>query len=769
MAAAALPRLLLAAAVLCAAFAPVSGFTDPSDALGLWELYRTLDSPWQLSGWTSQGGDPCGRGGEQRPWHGVLCRDSSIVALNISGLGVGGWLGLELLKFYSLKILDVSFNNIAGEIPRNLPPSVEYLNFAANQFEGSIPPSLPWLHTLKYLNLSHNKLSGIIGDVFVNMESLGTMDLSFNSFSGDLPTSFSSLKNLHHLYLQHNEFTGSVILLADLPLSSLNIENNSFSGYVPGTFESIPELRIDGNQFQPGFKCASPSFTRSAHSPPTPHPPPSSPPPPMSPPPPAVKENLKHKPEPLKPSLSHSSMYNHNQHRKSHSRVTAAAIATVTGTAFVLLIVGLVLKSCTYSPKSTANNAKSPPANVEKVPKANEVLYSWNSLMNDCEASSSDVIKPERAMRTKVWAKTSKNFLTAKQFQAVDILAATRNFSKECFIGEGFTGQVYRGDFPGGQLLAIKKINMVDLSLSEQDELIDMLGKMSNLKHPNISALVGYCVEFGHCALLYEYAENGSLDDILFSAATRSRALSWKARMKIALGVAYALEFMHSTCSPPVVHGNIKATNILLDAQLMPYLSHCGLARLSQFVSAIRTDSEALNSGKGYVAPELTDPATDSIKADIYSFGVILLVLLTGQKAFDSSRRQNEQFLVDWASPHLHNLDSLERITDPRIHASMPPQAISTLGNIILLCIKKSPELRPPMTVITDKLLKLVQSTGLQKTSTTTQHLEVDAQEPSFKTTRPYFEPSFTGTSLDNTHFHFCSYILHFEALFSLL
>lgn len=86
------------------------------------------------------------------------------------------------------------------------------------------------------------------------------------------------------------------------------------------------------------------------------------------------------------------------------------------------------------------------------VPKANEVLYSWNSLMNDCEASSSDVIKPERAMKKKVWAKTSKNFLTAKQFQAVDILAATRNFSKECFIGEGFTGQVYRGDFPGGQV-----------------------------------------------------------------------------------------------------------------------------------------------------------------------------------------------------------------------------------------------------------------------------------------------------------------------------
>lgn len=92
------------------------------------------------------------------------------------------------------------------------------------------------------------------------------------------------------------------------------------------------------------------------------------------------------------------------------------------------------------------------------------------------------------------------------------------------------------------QLLAIKKINMIDLSLSEQDELMDILGNMSRLKHPNISSLVGYCVEFGHCVLLYEYAENGSLEDLLFSAATRSRALSWKARMKIALGVTYALE-----------------------------------------------------------------------------------------------------------------------------------------------------------------------------------------------------------------------------------
>ncbi|WVZ77497.1 hypothetical protein U9M48_025356 [Paspalum notatum var. saurae] len=673
---------LLAVAVLCASFASAAAFTDPPDAIGLWGLYRTLESPWQLSGWTFQGGDPCGEGGGSGHWRGVFCKGSSVVAM------------------------DLSFNNIAGEIPPTLPPNVEYLNLAANKFEGNIPSSLPWLHSLKYLNFSYNKLSGVIGDVFVGMDSLETLDLSFNAFSGDLPRSFSSLTNLRYLYLHHNEFTGSVILLAGLPLSSLNIENNHFSGYVPGTFISIPELRIDGNQFQPGFKHSPSTFTRRTHSPPpqyVPPPPPPSPPPPSRP---AAKQKPKHGPQSPKPSFEYSSLQSNSHHRKSRSRVTAAAIASGT------------------------------------FPKANEVLYSWSSLLIGSDTSSSNGITSERVPKIKSWSKTSKTILTAKQFPAADILAATRDFNEECLIGEGLTGRVYRGDFSDGQLLAIKRIDMVDLSLSEQDELMDVLWNISRLKHPNICTLVGYCVEFGHCALLYEYAENGSLDDILFSAATRSRALSWKARMKIALGVAYALEYMHLTCSPPVPHGNIKATNILLDAQLMPYLCDGGLTKLSHFVSTTRMkDSENIASAKGYAAPELGDTGGDDIKADIYSFGVILLVLLTGQKAFDSSRRQNEQFLVDWAAPHLDDLDSLERITDPRISGSMPPKAISSLGIIILLCIKQSPDLRPPMTIIADKLVKLVQSSGLQRI---TQHLEVEAQDPSFITTLPYFEPSST-------------------------
>ncbi|GJM90495.1 hypothetical protein PR202_ga06780 [Eleusine coracana subsp. coracana] len=360
--------------------------------------------------------------------------------------------------------------------------------------------------------------------------------------------------------------------------------------------------RIDGNHFEPGFRHASSSFSRSHPPPPQSLPPPQalSPPPPKTPPP-AVKQNSSHRKKSPKPSFGYSSLHSNNHQKKSQSRVTAAAIGSATCTVFVLLIVGLVLKGWKSCPCRLA--------------KANEVLYSWSSLLIGSETSSSnkDITS---VPKIKSWSKTSKTIPTAKQFPAADILAATRNFNEECLIGEGFTGRVYRD-------------------------------------------------------------------------AMRSRALSWKARIKIALGVAYALEYIHLTCSPPVAHGNIKPRNILLDAQLMPYLSDSGLTKLSHFSSTARMKNlEALISAKGYAAPELVDPGSDNIRADIYSFGVILLVLLTGQKAFDSSKKQNEQLLVDWATPHLRHPDSLQRITDPRISSYMPPKAISSLGEIILLCIK---------------------------------------------------------------------------------
>ncbi|XP_078156270.1 protein STRUBBELIG-RECEPTOR FAMILY 2-like [Carex rostrata] len=220
-------------------FSCASSYTDPLDVKTMEDLYGLLNQTTLLTGWMAAGGDPCGQN-----WTGVSCSGSSITSIEISGLGLGGTMTSQLSSLLSLTQLDMSCNNISGEIPSGLPPNAIFINLASNKLVGNIPMSLPSLKNLKYLNVSYNNLSEVVGNAFTDMTSLEILDISFNCFSGDLPSSFGSLQNLHSLYLQHNQFTDSVNFITNLSLTNLNIENNNFSGYVPKQFEVIPELRI---------------------------------------------------------------------------------------------------------------------------------------------------------------------------------------------------------------------------------------------------------------------------------------------------------------------------------------------------------------------------------------------------------------------------------------------------------------------------------------------------------------------------------------------
>ncbi|KAL0453002.1 UNVERIFIED_CONTAM: protein STRUBBELIG-RECEPTOR FAMILY 2 [Sesamum latifolium] len=213
--------------------------TDEWDVEALQNLYISLNRPLQLEHWKLVGGDPCGEA-----WIGVECFQSSIMNLKLHGLGLTGSLGFELSILRNLKHLDLSSNNIVGAIPYSLPPNITHLNLAENKFSESIPYCLENMKHLRHLNLSHNLLSGPLGDVFNGLENLREMDLSFNSFTGDLPPSFRSLTNLSGLFLQNNQFTGSVIFLANLSLSDLNIEDNHFSGIIPEKFQTIHNLSL---------------------------------------------------------------------------------------------------------------------------------------------------------------------------------------------------------------------------------------------------------------------------------------------------------------------------------------------------------------------------------------------------------------------------------------------------------------------------------------------------------------------------------------------
>ncbi|KAL8518902.1 hypothetical protein ACS0TY_010019 [Phlomoides rotata] len=161
--------------------------------------------------------------------------------------------------------------------------------------------------------------------------------------------------------------------------------------------------------------------------------------------------------------------------------------------------------------------------------------------------------------------------------------------------------------------------------LSNSEDFLEIVSEISHLNHPNVVELIGYCCEHGQHLLVYEFHKNGSLHEYLHLADEFSKLLTWNSRVKIALGTARALEYLHEVCSPSIIHKNFKSANILLDMELNPQLSDCVLASL------VPEPDQA----SGYNAPEVTMSGLYTIKSDVYSFGVVMLELLTGRKPFD--------------------------------------------------------------------------------------------------------------------------------------
>ncbi|RWW78064.1 hypothetical protein BHE74_00013727 [Ensete ventricosum] len=210
-------------------------------------MYSSLNSPSQLTGWSSSGGDPCGN-----KWRGIKCSGSSVTKITLSGLQLTGTMGYQLSSLISVTYFDLSKNNLNGDIPYQLPPNTTQINLAGNALTGGIPYSISQMTHLKYLNLASNQLSGQLTDMFGELSSLSLLDLSFNRFSGNLPNSFGSLSSLKTLNLQNNQLSGSVDVLATLSLENLNVQNNQFTGWIPKKLKSIDNLKVGGNSWSSG-------------------------------------------------------------------------------------------------------------------------------------------------------------------------------------------------------------------------------------------------------------------------------------------------------------------------------------------------------------------------------------------------------------------------------------------------------------------------------------------------------------------------------------
>ncbi|GLT50194.1 hypothetical protein SLA2020_236990 [Shorea laevis] len=696
-------------------FLEASATTDTLDVSALQDLYHALNIPPQLNRWKLDAGDPC----EER-WTGVSCSGSSVIHLKLQGLNLTGSLGGQLDNLHNLKHLDVSSNNIIGEIPPRLPSNATYINLACNNLTRYIPHSLSFLTHLRHLNLSHNLLSGPIGNVFSGLKNLKEMDLSYNDFSGDLPYSFGFLKNLTKLFLQNNKFTGSVVYLAELPLTDLNIEDNHFSGLIPQQFRSIPNLWIWGNMFHIGSNYPPWTFPSDNVS---------------------TVQNISSPPSTQSSAIvAYPSLEVSAPNKK---RLSLGAIgSTVAGV--VLVVTGAVLLFAFHIKRSNAqrlNNLESSgnilhslPDNAERAEESPRFSsISPSPVLGTRNVPPAHLTGMDKmSKRGKYFAKQHSLTRNANAYTLAELQLATNSFSEKNLLGEGSLGSVYKAELPNGYVMAVKIINMVPLSFCEEEQFMDVIRTASQLRHPNIVTLLGYCVENGQHLIVYEYVRNFSLDDALHNEAFKP--LPWGQRLYIALGVARALDYLHSQFSPPVAHCNIKAANILLDEELMPRICDSGLAILRPFTTnSIKLKaSEFAIADVGYVAPEHGQPGSDNTKSDVYAYGVLLLELLTGRRPFDSSRPKEEKSLVKWASFQLHDRECLVQMVDPRIRKTFSSRALSGFADIVSLCTQPEKEFRPQMSEIVEYLTSLLQKLGMEK-GNLADGTEADIWEKSFR------------------------------------
>ncbi|KAL5156295.1 Protein STRUBBELIG-RECEPTOR FAMILY 6 [Glycine soja] len=672
--------------------------TDPNDAAAVRFLFQNMNSPPQL-GWPPNGDDPCGQS-----WKGITCSGNRVTEIKLSNLGLTGSLPYGLQVLTSLTYVDMSSNSLGGSIPYQLPPYLQHLNLAYNNITGTVPYSISNLTALTDLNFSHNQLQQGLGVDFLNLSTLSTLDLSFNFLTGDLPQTMSSLSRITTMYLQNNQFTGTIDVLANLPLDNLNVENNNFTGWIPEQLKNI-NLQTGGNAWSSG---------------PAPPPPPGTPP--------APKSNQHHKSGGGSTTPSDTATGSSSIDEGKKSGTGGGAIA---GIVISVIVVGAIVAFFLVKRKSKKSssdlekqdNQSFAPLPSNEVHEEKSMQTSSVTDLKTFDTSASINLKPppidrhksfddeEFSKRPTIVKKTVTAPANVKSYSIAELQIATGSFSVDHLVGEGSFGRVYRAQFDDGQVLAVKKIDSSILPNDLTDDFIQIISNISNLHHPNVTELVGYCSEYGQHLLVYEFHKNGSLHDFLHLSDEYSKPLIWNSRVKIALGTARALEYLHEVSSPSVVHKNIKSANILLDTELNPHLSDSGLA------SYIPNADQILNHnvGSGYDAPEVALSGQCTLKSDVYSFGVVMLELLSGRNPFDSSRPRSEQSLVRWATPQLHDIDALAKMVDPAMKGLYPVKSLSRFADVIALCVQPEPEFRPPMSEVVQALVRLVQRANMSK------------------------------------------------------
>eukprot|EP00249_Psilotum_nudum_P030419 c43020_g1_i1 orf=580-3528(+) len=592
----------------------------------------------------------------------------------------------ELGNMSKLSYLQVNDNHLTGRIPPELGKLQELfeLNLSGNQLEGQIPENISSCASLNYFNVHGNRLSGTIPPDFQNLDSLTYLNLSSNSFFGSIPEELGHIRNLDTLDLSDNNLSGYIPeSVGDLEhLLTLNLCGNKLSGTIPAEFGNLRSILL--------MDLSANHLTGSI-------------------------------PEELGQLQNLNVLYLNNNS-------LSGQIPPELSNCFSLVTLNLSYNNISGEIPSIKNFTRFPAqsylGNMDLCgdsvglfcgahPRSSAGLKTRRmiiGLVSGCLLFTVIVffIWFRRANQPKVFIKGGKPMQGAPRMVILhmdlalhsydDIMRLTENLSEKFVIGFGASSMVYKCILKTGKPIAVKKLyNHYQQNLREFETELETVGK---IKHRNLVTLHGFSLSPHGNLLFYDFMENGSLWDLLHGPVNKVK-LDWDSRLKIALGAAQGLEYLHHDCDPRIVHRDVKTRNILLDENFEAHLSDFGIARC---ISSAKSHTSTNVMGTiGYIDPEYASSSRLNEKSDVYSFGVVLLELLTGKKAVD-----NEINLHQWVVSK-NEAGMLMETVDPEIKATCRDlAAVKKAFQLALLCTKKQPSARPTMHEVVRVLFSLI-------------------------------------------------------------
>ncbi|XP_050371082.1 probable leucine-rich repeat receptor-like serine/threonine-protein kinase At3g14840 [Argentina anserina] len=328
--------------------------------------------------------------------------------------------------------------------------------------------------------------------------------------------------------------------------------------------------------------------------------------------------------------------------------------------------------------------------------------------------------------------------LQTSKFTLRQIKAATNEFGPANKIGEGGFGPVHKGVLSDGTIIAVKQLSAK--SKQGNREFVNEIGMISALQHPHLVKLYGCCIEGNHLLLVYEYMENNSLARALFGPEKSQLKLDWPTRHNICVGIARGLAFLHEESRLKIVHRDIKATNVLLDKNLFPKISDFGLAKLDEEDNT--HISTRIAGTYGYMAPEYAMRGYLTDKADVYSFGIVVLEIVSG-RSNTTYRAKGECFiLLDWALV-LKEKGNILELVDPRLGSDFNKEEMMNTINVAFLCTNVISADRPTMSSVVSMLEG--------KASVQELVLDSNASKDEINEMRKHFESSFSENKSENS------------------